>query len=366
MKSEMRSRNAAIWILAALLVAALIAGAILYRDHLATKEALQVSEKKLRQMNEERIPSQKAMIADLRQRLQTIQSQLSDLEKDRAATLARLEQLQAKYDAELPQVAELETAKEKISGLNRMLHARDQTITQLEERLTILESDAEKEKGVLHGLRQELSSKNARVASLERERKGNQSLIAFLEEETIKDRKEIQGLQDQLSELRGDKEIAASEIGRMKTTYDKLIADLHTQLKNREVDIKTYREKISVTFVDRILFDSGKADISPEGRRVLKKVGETLKEVQGRQIRIIGHTDDVPIMEAFRHKFPTNWELSTARAAAVARYFQKDIGLDPRHLEAVGRSFYDPIAGNETARGRAQNRRVNIIIGPEM
>jgi chemotaxis protein MotB len=118
--------------------------------------------------------------------------------------------------------------------------------------------------------------------------------------------------------------------------------------------------------VDRILFEFGKATITPEGKKILKKVGEILKNVQGKQIRIVGHTDNIPIMPEYRYKFPSNWELSAARAAAVIRHFQKKMGLDPRILEAVGRSFYKPIASNKTREGRAQNRRVEIIISPKI
>jgi chemotaxis protein MotB len=71
-------------------------------------------------------------------------------------------------------------------------------------------------------------------------------------------------------------------------------------------------------------------------------------------------------MKEYRHKFPSNWELSAARAAAVVRHFQKEIGIDPENLEAVGHSFYDPVATNETEEGRAQNRRVNIVIAPKI
>ena len=117
--------------------------------------------------------------------------------------------------------------------------------------------------------------------------------------------------------------------------------------------------------VDRILFKTGKATITSEGAKVLRKVGKTLKNVKDKKIRVVGHTDNVKIISKNRYyKYPSNWELSAARAARVIRFFQHKVGLDPTKMEAVGRSFYDPIASNDTPEGRAQNRRVNIIIAP--
>ena len=91
-----------------------------------------------------------------------------------------------------------------------------------------------------------------------------------------------------------------------------------------------------------------------------------MKNVKGKQIQIVEHADNIPIMPKYRYKFPSNWELSASRAAAVIRYFKKNIHLNPRNLETVGRSFYEPIASNETSQGRAQNRRVEIIISPQV
>ena len=145
-----------------------------------------------------------------------------------------------------------------------------------------------------------------------------------------------------------------------------MVSELEKQIQNKEVTIKSLEDKVSISFVDRILFDFGKASISPEGRKILTKVGNILKNVQDKQIRVVGHTDNVPISEEFKWKFPSNWELSAARAAAVIRHFQEKTGIGPENMEAVGRSFYDPIASNETRVGRAQNRRVNIIIAPRI
>lgn len=161
-------------------------------------------------------------------------------------------------------------------------------------------------------------------------------------------------------------EMTEVQMKQMKSTYETLVSDLKGQIEKHEVTIKDFQEALSLTFVDRILFEFGKADLTPEGNKVLKKVGEALKNIKGKKIRVTGHTDNVPIRPDYEYKFPTNWELSAARAATVVRYFQEKVGLDPKDMEAVGRSFYQPIAGNETKEGRAQNRRVEILIAPQM
>jgi chemotaxis protein MotB len=151
-----------------------------------------------------------------------------------------------------------------------------------------------------------------------------------------------------------------------EVTHDKLVSELKDQVQKQEVTIKESQESLSLNFVDRILFEFGKADLTPEGEKILEKVGEALKNIKGKKIRVTGHTDNVPIHPNYVHKFPSNWELSAARAASVVRYFQEKPGLDPMELEAVGRSFYHPEASNGTKEGRARNRRVEILIAPQL
>jgi len=161
-------------------------------------------------------------------------------------------------------------------------------------------------------------------------------------------------------------EITEAQIKQMKATHDKLVSDLKDQIQKQEVTIKESQESLSLNFVDRILFEFGKADLTPAGEKILKKVGEALNNIKGKKIRVTGHTDNVPIHPDYVHQFPSNWELSAARAASVVRYFQEKPGLDPKDLEAVGRSFYHPEASNDTKKGRARNRRVEILVAPQM
>lgn len=153
---------------------------------------------------------------------------------------------------------------------------------------------------------------------------------------------------------------------QQQSTQEALVAGLKEQIQKAEVTIKEIKEGLSLTLVDKILFDFGKATLKPEGEKILAKVGETLKNIKDKRIRVVGHTDNVPIRQDFEYKFPSNWELSAARASTVVRYFQEKTGLKPEDMEAVGRASYRPVASHDTKEGRDQNRRVEIIIAPKL
>ena len=261
---------------------------------------------------------------------------------------------------------EFEKAQKRISELEDAIKVKDRRIAELQEEQSLVKGDLARERKAKAALRAELNAKEALVAELQEELRVSESRILFLEQENVKQQDQVDELQDQLSDLKGEKASVEGRVDRLRSTYEALIADLKDQIEKREVTIEAFEERLSVSFVDRILFDFGKASITPEGREVLEKVGGILKDVQDERIRVIGHTDDVPILPEYRYRFPSNWELSAARAAAVVRHFQRETGLDPENLEAVGRSFYHPVASNETADGRSQNRRVEIAIAPKL
>jgi len=276
------------------------------------------------------------------------------------------EQEVERLQSEKQQLEEQKSREADIYSKSYAINVKDQRLSESEETLRTLESDFEQEKKTKDALKTELASKEAMVTELQERVKDIESNILHLEEEVARYQDETKGLEGNLLALKGEKATTEAKIGQLKSTYEDLISDLKQQIENQEVTIKAFEEKISVTFVDRILFEFARATITAEGRMILKRVGDVLKKVQDRKIRVVGHSDNIPILPEHQYKFPSNWELSSARAAAVVREFQKDIGLDPCNLEAVGRSFYEPVASNETAEGRAQNRRVEIIIAPNI
>lgn len=120
---------------------------------------------------------------------------------------------------------------------------------------------------------------------------------------------------------------------------------------------------IVITLLDSVLFTSGRADLLESARPVLSEIGSILSSLNA-DIRIAGHTDDTPISAESLALYPSNWELSTARAMSVLRYFANEEQINPRYLSVAGHGSYRPRVSNETPEGRRQNRRVEIVIEP--
>jgi len=141
--------------------------------------------------------------------------------------------------------------------------------------------------------------------------------------------------------------------------------EMRRALESKDVTISELQGKLTVSILDRILFDSGEAVLKPEGERVLMQVASVLSQYPKRQIHVVGHTDNVPIRASARGRFASNWELSTARATAAVRFLQEQAGVDPSRLGAVGYGEFHPVADNDTPEGRAGNRRIAIVVLPE-
>jgi chemotaxis protein MotB len=154
------------------------------------------------------------------------------------------------------------------------------------------------------------------------------------------------------------------QVQKVSSTYESLLEKMKSEISKGQVTISELKGKLTVNMVDSILFDSGKAEVKKGGRGILGKVISILKDVNDKSIRIEGHTDDVPISRALARRYPTNWELSAARAINVARHLQEQ-GIDPGQLSAVAYGEWKPVATNDTAEGKAKNRRIEIILVPK-
>ncbi len=126
-----------------------------------------------------------------------------------------------------------------------------------------------------------------------------------------------------------------------------------------QIEVKVADESIIISFPDGILFDLGKAQLRPEALAVLDIVAGEIGNYPDNDVVIEGHTDNLPINTV---QFPSNWDLSSARAISVGKYFINQKGIDPARISAVGRGEYQPLDTNTTPEGRARNRRVEIKV----
>ncbi len=178
--------------------------------------------------------------------------------------------------------------------------------------------------------------------------------IADVEGENAKLKSDIANLQ----------KVKEEEVQKTSKTYEDMLEKMKNEISQGQVTISELKGKLTVNMLDAVLFDSGKAEVKPEGLAVLRKVIDILKNVRDKAIRIEGHTDNVQIGGALARKYPTNWELSAARAINVTRYLQ-DHGIDPTLLSACAYGEYKPVAPNDTEEGKAKNRRIEIILVPK-
>ncbi len=165
-------------------------------------------------------------------------------------------------------------------------------------------------------------------------------------------------------ELARDVQTKEDELARVKATADELEEKMKAEIASGDIRLSQTNGRLKVDLVDKILFDSGDARISKRGEGVLARVGAVLARIEDKQIQVAGHTDDAPISGRLVERYPTNWELSTSRATNVVRFLQEKAHVPPARLVASGYGPFHPISRNATPRGRARNRRIEILLAP--
>ena len=196
-------------------------------------------------------------------------------------------------------------------------------------------------------LEQQLRELQQQKTTLENDR-------AALERDQAKLRAQNEALESQRLQL-----LSASK--QSQSRYDALLADLNQEVQKGQLQVRRYKDMLTVDVAEQLFFDSGRAALKETGKEVLKKVADAIKSYEDKAIRVVGHTDNVPLTAAHQKKFPTNWELSVARATTVVRFLQ-DSGIAPDRLLATGRAEYAPVAPNDSPEGRQKNRRIEITL----
>jgi chemotaxis protein MotB len=215
---------------------------------------------------------------------------------------------------------------------------------------------------------QEIEALQGRSTTLERQVRDLETQRASLEAQ----RKSLTQEKETLENLQADltRQVAALENQRaqlqaatQQTTqrYDSILTSLNEEVKKGQLQVRQFKDMLTVDVAEQLFFDSGKATLKETGKLLLQKVADSLKGYEDKSIRIVGHTDNVPITKGLQKVFPSNWELSVARATTVVRFLQ-GTGIAPERLVATGRAEYAPVAPNDNAEGRQKNRRIEITL----
>jgi chemotaxis protein MotB len=170
--------------------------------------------------------------------------------------------------------------------------------------------------------------------------------------------KKMGATRKELEELRKQREAAEARA----RVYKQLMARLQSMIASGKISVKPRKGRLVVQMSDKILFDPGKTMLKEDGKNALKQLAAVLKDVADRDFLVAGHTDNVPIKT---RQFKSNWELSAARGVEVVKFLQAE-GVDPKHLAAAGYSEYDPVGDNADDEGRRSNRRIEIVLMPNI
>lgn len=161
-----------------------------------------------------------------------------------------------------------------------------------------------------------------------------------------------------LEELRKQK----AAVEALANTFRELVHRLKGMIDSGQLKVVIRDGRMLIALPNDVLFDSGRTAVKKEAQLALTQVAQVLSTIDGRRFLVAGHTDDVPIHTA---QFPSNWELSTGRAVEVTKYLVAH-GMRPEVLAAAGYGEFDPVVSNNTAENRALNRRIEIVLQPNL
>ncbi|MBN4053195.1 OmpA family protein [bacterium AH-315-L15] len=285
---------------------------------------------------------------------QTLADQLKD-ERQNRGDLAKEATRLKKRIADL--VAELAAAKE--AAANTELRLKEDLAAREKQRDAAMEMGAIVERSLNDEIQRLNDAFAKEKALMERQR----AEIAALRVDFEEKKRESDKLSEALLLTEDDLARMKREMGESSKAHQDLLTGLRQEIDAGNVKITQIKNRLSVEIVDKILFASGSDRITLEGKGVLEKVSQALKNVRENDIRIEGHTDNVPIGPKIINKFPSNWELSTARSTQVVR-FLADHEVPPENMQAAGFSKYRAVDSNDTPEGKQRNRRIEIVLFP--
>ena len=350
------------------------------------EKAREIIEAQVRKMDQliatEKEKVEKRNIADKRKspaKAKKSNAQDAMLAKNRAEEMKRLEQTREILNTQVQEMSRL--IAEKNTDIEQEKTKAQNLKLALEQIQKTLESERKARTKVEESNVQNAELARKRVEEINQLQKARELLKAQVQEmsqliaektsvaELIKNKLDQTNLSLSETIKKHTLAIARSKILEKKAQEEaersqKLASDLNemnSRLKKQSITLERTKDLLRVTFVNNFLFDLGSAEIKEKGIEALSKVAEFLQKQKDKMIRIEGHTDNQPIKGNLLSRYPTNWELSVARAVSVVKYLESK-NIAPKRLSATGHSFYRPVASNDTEEGRAKNRRTDILL----
>lgn len=213
-----------------------------------------------------------------------------------------------------------------------------------QEELSASEAEIDKMRNSLGSAEEELSGSKAELDRL-------RESLGITQDELSASKAEIATLSQIEAETKRRNEIYAQFVNRLQSMID-----------GGQLTVSIDAGRIVINLPNNVLFNSGSASLNSEGQEALAQIGGVLKNFSDRRFQVEGHSDNVPIKSA---RFPSNWELSTTRALAVV-HLLTDMGVTPDNLSAAGFGEFRPRADNDTDEGRKLNRRIEIVMLPNL
>jgi len=326
---------------------------------------------------------------ELEETVSRIKKETETLAADLQSTIAGLKSQLAQWDQELQAsrkevqtlrstVAALEinneTLKQNLAETNRQLLTAG---NQIKETRNDAENRLAESQRRFQALSDDIAAKDQKLAEIQADRQQLLTRVNKLDMEKgelarLKDalKNQLGMTQSQIEELAmeteaKEKQLKSKEqqLKSMEQAYQELSKQFEKQIREKEIKISNLENKLNIQLLDKILFPSGSADVSKAGFRVLRSLATEIKKLDGLEIAVTGHTDNVPLGSKIKTIYYDNLGLSVARAAAVSRTLRR-MGVSPANLSAVGYSMHRPVTSNDTKEGRQQNRRVEIMLEP--
>jgi len=287
-------------------------------------------------------------ISSLESERNRLRSQIAELESEIAAKEAEIEVLQAQLEEAPDPMIVAKTIEQKVQ----------------EKEAEIIELEMEKDE-----LETEIARANREIAQANRElaelRSENRTIQRQNERLTLQV-KDLEAENEELLEVLEIYEgIERESVELMDIILERINELLYEEIRDGKVRVFKGTLGIVLDVVSEHMFDVGSVKINDDGKRILGKIGTLLGEIDGYLIGVIGNADSKPIVTpSLKKQFPTNWELSAARGATVARYFIEVSGVSPTRFIAMGLGKFQPIDSNLTIEGRGNNRRVDLVLLP--